>query len=267
MVKAVSEENESEKHDSRKAAKTESETKKSGIPTIAIIGGVLLVGLLLGALFLRGPPATTGNVVAPTYNPPTPQCRQVPYDGQDCNMVPYTDQEAYQEQQCQNVPYTDRECENKELTFSFDRFYTNHKCLQTQEKCIHWNFLGMCDQYEDECVSAAQTCSFVVRNLDAEPGTWAYEIKFTTPYGDRPAGRKSEYIYPQTEKTFYWEYQKVVPTEQVSCGITYSDIPKKQVCRDVIKTRQDCSYVTKYRPVTKERQECKTVTKYREECS
>ncbi|HIH20681.1 TPA: hypothetical protein HA244_05425 [Candidatus Micrarchaeota archaeon] len=146
-----------------------------------------------------------------------------------CRQVSYQDTEAYQEQECQTVPYTDRECESKPLTYS----KTNYQCGRAG-----W-------------VNDWSTVECTINNLDAEGGTFKVNIGVVVK-GTNVGESQSQFIYPQSAYTFKYSVQ----ADSTACYCNEFEVPTKQVCRDVIKTRQDCQVVTKYRPVTKYREEC-----------
>ncbi len=146
-----------------------------------------------------------------------------------CRQVAYQDTEAYQDQECQTVPYTDTECAQQALVYS-----------KTDFTCTREGLIG--DWSVTKCT---------INNLDSEGGTFSVSIGAVVS-GSNVGEQQSSYIYPQTSHAFKYS----VKADSTACYCNEGTIPTKQVCRDVIKTRQDCHEVTKYRPVTKYRQEC-----------
>ena len=201
---------------------TAAQTKSSGGVTIS--KGVLVVGVIIVAVaafvLLTGNRGGGGSSTTGYFAVnPTTQCRQVPYQ----------DTEAYQEQECQNIPYTDRECESKPLTYS-----------KTNYQCSRGGLIG--DWSVAECT---------VNNLDSEGGTFTVNIGVVVN-GNNVGEQQSQFIYPQSSQHFKYSAKADMST----CYCNEVSVPTKQVCRDVIKTRQECNTATKYRPVTKYREEC-----------
>jgi len=146
-----------------------------------------------------------------------------------CRTVEYTDTEYYTEQECQYVPYTDQECEAKALSYS-----------RTNITCKTGGLIG--DWLTSSCT---------INNLDSEAGTFVVGVGITLN-GNQVGEQQTAYIYPQTAHNFKYDVQ----ASGSSCYCSEVNVPTKQVCRDVIKSRQECSTVTKSRPVTKTRQQC-----------
>ena len=171
-------------------------------------------------------------------------------------QVPYDYLEEYQE----TVPYTDRECETKELAYSITNFVMGYNTCNKQEYICKDTFLGICTEKTYYCVDRSVSCSINLKNLDTEErGTW----QITFNYLDQNTRNtikseiRSEFLYPQTEETLT-SAVRVTSTgvegdanKDTTCTYQATNVPTKQVCRDV----------TKYKEVTKTR----TVTRYRTE--
>ncbi|HLC68684.1 MAG TPA: hypothetical protein VJH24_02495 [Candidatus Bilamarchaeaceae archaeon] len=240
---------------------------------------LLLFGFLLFTYGCVGSQQTPADSTSLTPSPeptPEPQCRtiteQEPYSDQECNMVEY--QEAYQDQECQTVPYTDQECENVELSFrsNIDELERQVECDQNHQECQNY-VLGICTQWNTVCDQYAEICTLEITNLDTVKGNWAFyayrNCRANQPLCTReeplnvngPGGSPFGIVLDPTETdSLTWGIEYDIQGQEY-CSAIFSNIPTKQVCRDVIKTREDCRMVTKYRPAT--RQECNTVTKYR----
>src|SRR3989338_6212699 len=189
---------------------------------------LLLFGFLLFTYGCVGSQQTPADSTSLTPSPeptPEPQCRTI------------TEQE----------PYSDQECQNYVLGI-----------------CTQWN--TVCDQY-------AEICTLEITNLDTVKGNWAFyayrNCRANQPLCTReeplnvngPGGSPFGIVLDPTETdSLTWGIEYDIQGQEY-CSAIFSNIPTKQVCRDVIKTREDCRMVTKYRPAT--RQECNTVTKYR----
>lgn len=140
-----------------------------------------------------------------------------------CRMI--TEQQPYYEQECQSIPYTDRECENVELKYT-----------RGDTRCYTEGWLG------DWRVS-----SCTVTNLDDEEGTFEAFAGLSID-GQKIGDEESEKIYPLQSHTF--EYKLKASGSGCYCYLT--KIPTKEECRDVLKTRQECNTVTRYRTVERE---------------
>jgi hypothetical protein len=164
--------------------------------------------LLIGlVLFVSGCTQTTGQTTG-SQNTASSQ--------QNCRQV----QVPYYEQECNSVPYTDQECDNIALIYT----KSNFKC----------RYEGLFSDWSNvECT---------ITNLDTQAGIFYVDIGVKVK-GTEIGERQSSYIYPQQSKTYSYKLQ----AHGDSCYCNEVDIPTKQVCRDVIKTRQECKTVTKYR--------------------
>ena len=116
--------------------------------------------------------------------------------------------------QCRLVPYTDRVCDTTPLVYS-----------KTGSTCSRGGLIG--DWSVAECT---------INNLDSENGVFTVNIGVVVG-GTNVGETQSFAIYPQTSHAFKYS----VKADMSSCYCNEINIPTKQVCRDVIKTKQDCS--------------------------
>lgn len=184
--------------------------------TLALFVVIIIVALVLIFSYSRG--SMSGNVVREDFQSGSQQAQQSCRDVQ----VPYDYLEEYQE----TVPYTDRVCEQQTLVYKKDT--------------------GSCQQRRDNFFSADEPAKYdcTITNLDSEAGTFSIRIGFNVN-GQQLEETQSRYIYPQSSEKFVFERDAKVD----ACYCYETDIPTKQICRDV----------TQYREVTKTR----TVTRYR----
>lgn len=235
---------------------------------ILVICGLMVLGLL-GAVVYNYYTSTYSNTEYDDggYIPQeqTKNCRDV--------QVPYQDTETYSEQEAytkteyytERVPYTDKECESKELTYSITDFVSSGSCVQQEERCIKY-ILGLCTQKETYCITKYVDVSLNLRNLDTERGNWG--IRFNQ-FLDGQASNSidtSTFLYPQTSESVSRRFTISGETDckkRNTYSYSVTSTPKKQVCRDVIKYKdeQRTRQVTAYRPVDKTR----PVTNYRTE--
>ncbi len=192
----------------------------------------------------------------------TPKCRNV--------QVPYESQEEYMktEYYTESVPYTDTECENKNIAYSINNFrLVANNCNKEQDVCNKY-FLGICSDKTTFCVDRTISCSLELRNLDSEErGVWTVHFNFYEVGTSKSidSDDSSNLVYAQTTNTIMGVARIISSgvegnaNKQLSCSYTVSNIPTKQVCKDVIKYRevQRERQVTAYRPVTKYKTEQK----------
>ena len=206
-----------------------------------------------------------------------PICKNVttPYGAIESYTVqePYTKVEGYTEKE----PYTAQECQQQELKWTYGQevqIYSEctetNLCLSYSQICAEWNWLHtscirydqICNQYG--CSKKVGTCSLSIKNIDDIAGDFSVSLVFIENSVQDTAKTKTEAIGPTNEKYFNWQYVfKEINTNSVSCKVTETKIPSKQVCKDIIKykdvtkTRQ----VTAYKTVTQN----KTILKYKTE--
>ncbi len=212
---------ENNKHTPRKNEHTKDGAKKPanylhigvGLLLVLVVVCFLLGALIFGSLLLFSP-YSSSNV-----NSQSPQTQSQ----SKCRIV--TAQEPYQEQKCQTVPYTDKVCDNIQLK------YTRGATVCTKEGWIgDW---------------AVSSCS--IANLDDIAGLFTVNVGVIVN-GQKNGETSQQTIYPYQSQTFQYR----VKASASDCYCNEINIPTKQVCKDVIKTRQDCQTVTKYNTVQKE---------------
>ena len=137
-------------------------------------------------------------------------------------------------------------------------------CIQDHEECVRTekNFWGneVCVQWNTVCDVYREMISMTLTNLDTERGTWYYNVvsrcKSNQPLCTLKDGEErmpySRTLDSTETETLGFSTHYLANGQQYSF-ISFTRIPTKQVCRDVIKTRQDCHTETKYRTVTKYR--------------
>ena len=219
-----------------------------------VIGGVI-VGVVaiifLSAIFTGRMGSFTGGVVSSN-------CRNV--------EVPYEAQEEYMktEYYTETVPYTGKECETKQLVYNVKDFVIDYqRCDRTEDRCLKY-FLGICSQKETYCVLKSISCSLDINNLDSENGYWNFNFEFKETISRTIAETNSRAspIYPQSSQHFQASASfegREKAEKDYTCSYSFTNIPTKQVCRDVIKYKdiQKERQVTAYKPVTKYRTEQK----------
>lgn len=229
--------------------------------TIGILIVLLAVIISLG-VWQYVNPSVTGYAVA--NNQPEKNCREI--------EIPYEAQEEYlkTEYYTETVPYTDTECETKELSFrsSDDNPLRDVTCIDSHEECkeSHTTIFGnvKCDRYETICDKYREGVSFDITNLDSEKGLWRFEWRNSCRNNQllcniqdyKSLGVYGDYIDPTETKTFSYQIEYDAKGQEYLFPYLL-DIPKKQICRDVIKYRevQKSRQVTAYHPVTKYRTE------------
>ncbi|MBI5046346.1 hypothetical protein HZC07_01295 [Candidatus Micrarchaeota archaeon] len=211
---------------------------------------------------------------------PTKTCTNVsssePYTEQVCQNIQY--QESYLDQECNTVPYTDTVCDTKQLIYNTGgNPNVLSACAQQRVDCLKPGLFG-CAQTQTVCTSYGYSCSLVINNLDDEGGRWYVKIGILNTNGQNLSLKSlnSNYavdmldnqVYVQPRSSYTVSFNPTTNTPDVRgletsyCSIAVYQVPTKQVCRDVIKTKEVCNQVTKYRPAT--RQDCQMVTKYKE---
>lgn len=135
----------------------------------------------------------------------------------------YFELEPYEDSQCVNIPYTETECDNKTLLYSKD------------QKC-YWSGSPL-NTLNSECT---------ISNIDNAGGEFIVNTGIITK--DNSTGEEmSAYIYPQSSFTF--KYSSKVDIG--ACFCEEKTIPTKQICNDVLKTRQECYNITRFRNATR----------------
>lgn len=246
-------------------------TRKGISPVKALVLGVLLtlavVAIIYGVYKSSHTTQTspTGSVVTDTSTKPAQEETLSPVQ-KNCRdtQVPYDYIEEYKD----TVPYTKQICETKNLIYKStasgnqDGLQRDVKCIDSHEECkaSHKTIFGneKCDRYETVCDKYRETTSFSITNLDTEKGQWGFEWRLLC--------RTNQPLCTSTTletQRVGWLYLDPTETKSDTHSIEYdakgqkvlyvqfTNIPTKQVCRDV----------TDYKEVTKTR----TVTRYRTE--
>ncbi|MBN2517338.1 MAG: zinc-ribbon domain-containing protein [Candidatus Altiarchaeota archaeon] len=194
--------------------------KGKSASNLRVVAGVVIIAFVILFIFSisgRGPtggvitPGPTGGVITPgpTGGVITPYCRQV----------------AYQEEQCEQVPYLDLVCRNENLDY-----------IKETTKCevggfANWIYL--------ECK---------VTNLDSEGGYFNVRTTFWIAGEEYPKDH-GEYIQSKSSKTFKYDRGiGWGDASRCDCSVI-SPIPTRRVCENVLKERRECKTVTKYREV------------------
>lgn len=148
-------------------------------------------------------------------------------------------------------------------------------CARERVDCLEPGLFG-CSKTQKICISYGYFCRLKINNLDDQSGTWHLQggifqrlqsVSISELNSTYSADRLDVRLGVEPHSYNYFEFRLETDTpdvrglEGMHCDIRIVEEPTKQVCRDVIKTRELCNQVTKYRPATK--QECQTVTKYR----
>ena len=173
--------------------------------------------------------------------------------------VHYADTEQYIDNECISIPYNVTECIQQNLTFSI----TNQRC---------WHGMIQCTPPQ---LIVGSTCT--INNTDSVDGNFTVYVGFSTSISQE--GENQTLLVPsQTSRNFRYQnevtcketthgYNPNPTTPDVMCFCVMQSVPTKEVCSDVVKTKQECHEVTKYRNVLKYRDETRSrnITKYREE--
>ena len=229
-----------------------------------LIGGIGAIAIILAFLFFTGKiggSSGTPSITKEDYaagSTQTKRCSDV--------QVPYETQEEYMktEYYTETVPYTDQECENKKLVYNVEDFAMDYQtCLKTEDKCIKYT-LGICTQKETYCIDKEISCSLTINNLDNENGYWYFDFQFKDAATNNIAETNSRgsSIYPQSSQLYQASAEftgRENAEKTYTCTYSFTNIPTKQVCRDVIKYKeiQKTRQVTAYKPVTKYKTEQK----------
>ena len=151
----------------------------------------------------------------------------------------YTESVPFTDQKCEMVPYTDRECEQKNIVYSVEDFTSNTECTSR-------DFLFFCNE-------ETTTASLTINNHDDTGGTWRFGLYFMVDGEKNERPEQSVYVYPQSDEALSWSI-KHAPTQTVSSqSYEAKYLPTKQVCRDVLKTKKECTSFTNYRTETRYR--------------
>ena len=199
---------------------------------------ILVALVFLVIAFAVQPTAGTDEVAEAA---PLQQGGQVQHVDYSSDRVAYEVWEPYTEQECHLVPYTDRECTYEDLQYTKE-----HECYPSG-----WNQSWMVS----ECT---------IKNSDTVGGNFIiYSGVDISSKNDPPKGKwyknkdvginETAYLSPGSSKTvrFSQEVKLSWNTEISSCYCYANSITKKQTCREVERTRNECSEVTKYRKVTR----------------
>jgi hypothetical protein len=178
---------------------------------LGVIAGVVIIAFVILFIFSINGHGPTGGVITPgpAGGVITPYCRQV----------------AYQEEQCEQVPYLDSVCRNENLDY-----------IKETTKCevgglANWIYL--------ECK---------VTNLDSEGGYFNVRTTLWIAGKEYPKDHR-EYIQPKSSKTFKYDRGIGWGEDsRCDCSVI-SPIPTKTVCENILKERRECKTVTKYREV------------------
>jgi hypothetical protein len=238
--------------------------------TVLLFSAVLIFGCIGTEQFpIKGLGLSRCKVKEP-YN------EEVPY----VDIVYYTENESYEVQEpytkkeCNFTQYTERGCNQENINYSI-----------TSEEC--WPALSQCTQTE---LFVASLCT--VNNLDSIGGNFTIYIGYSVESKNLSENKtwymgenRTLYIYPKKSQNLIYSNKvdnstctgmpyDVIENLNVStlkCFCTAQSVPTREVCRDVLKTREECCDVTKYRNVTmygnvtKSRSvtKYKTVTRYK----
>ena len=214
----------------------ETKTSKQDWKTpLIVIGSIVGLFLIIGAIDLISNSGVTGNVVdegsqdSPTDSGPVfkKNCRQ--------EQIPYEETETYYE----TVPYTDQECNTRNL-----EYYTEE--WRTSESCTDTNFWGTCIEKKVDCI-------YGLKNIDKEGGIWSINMKLKNLdlMSEVNLGKQSQSIPQSVTKTFTWSYNTNRVDDSFTCEIISFDNP----------TIEECENVVRYKDVPRTR----TVTKYKTE--
>jgi len=209
----------------------------------ALIIAVVILAIILGIFYFANSSSITGNTVK--LGNPIKNCRNV--------QMPYQETETYTE----TVQYTDKECEQKNLAYNIQNTKFDYEtCNQEEEVCINY-ILGICSSKKTFCVSKTIVCSLDLSNLDNEEGGyWTVEHTFIFSDGSKKQTSKNVYLYPSTSENI--QNKLILRSEgeegeankdATSCNYALTSIPSKNVCRDVLKYKEEprTKTITKYR--------------------
>ena len=249
--------------------KIEEPNKRNKETNIFVIGiiALIIVGVV-SAFIVLGQSYFTGNTIADTNNYDTSNNNQeekvdtikIVNPIQKCReqQVPYQETETYTE----TVQYTDRECEQETLPYKVENEgWITSACEDYNKVCYEEGFFG-CKDEETFCVKKTLKYKADLTNLDLkEAGYFSIDFKFYKN-GNELYNTISvnHLVYPQSSDNFLAVL--VVNGDSpngdanANWGATYivpnSNLPKKIVCRDVLKYREEprTKTTTKYRTET-----------------
>ena len=197
---------------------------------------LMIIGLLLILAFgCVTQPATT----PPETKPPVTQktCHNV------TELVPITTQE------CGNVSYSEEVCANRKLSYVATREPKVDLCI-VDGPCVG-NPLGECPG----CSKAMTRCVLIIHNEEAQKsGTWTATANFTLgsagfnkePITQTIAANESEMF------DFFQIYTPGSPTNSASCTIAVTGEPVIEDCIQEMRTKTECTNVTRNNTNTRE---------------
>ena len=152
----------------------------------------------------------------------------------------YPEEEFYEEEVCRTV----------DLEFSVENWSGTYACLEEGERCVQaepvcetYDDEGICQQFtyrctEKECLSRETVCSFVLRNDDDEQGTFSFSMQFFEgDDGRMQTDPRDVTLSPGGEQLMEWHYAMNEPYAQVDCNYVAEQVPQKEECETVVRSR------------------------------
>ena len=133
----------------------------------------------------------------------------------------------YQDEICAQIPFVYNQCENQDYKYSLI----------------------------DDCKADNSVFTIIctLTNLEDKAGEFDVSYGIINKTGERNGEEEAVLLESQSSHTFKFSQNVVVG----NCYCELENIPKKEVCYDVLKTKEQCYSITKYKEVVKQ----KNVTK------
>ena len=198
---------------------------------------ILVALVFLVITFAVQPTVGTGEVAEAA---PLQQAAQVQHVDYSSDRVAYEVWEPYTEQECHVVPYIDKECTYESLITEVtdeECYYAGWKQSWINSECNIKNTDSTGGNFQ--IFTGIDVSSKTLRN--PPKNRWYKTAEF--------GANETAYLYPGMSYTL--KYSRAVNGSDFRCYCYANSITKKETCREVESTRNECSEVTKYRKVTR----------------